>query len=320
MMKGNRLVLILLSIFFLIMASQVQAIETEEEQQLGDPSPPIHLGKMSIMEGTTKIKLNNDNLIEVKSGTQQDIYHFVIDYEFKEGSNINQEKWEFIINMSGIIDSSPKIEHREFFEDNWINNDEGRGEIWVEITGYDIWIENQNFITVTCNRYADVLWTGDFDLIDRASENVLVRVKDFPAPELQWAANEGSSWQSDESGENALTKTFTVTNVGEYETEEASLNIEGSDNFEIIEGDTTISLEAGESYTITVGFTPKSNGWYYANLTSSNTDEWYFKSTDFAIKGHVGKGKSKALAYMSIYEKIMEQFPLIQKILRTLEI
>lgn len=325
-MKIRKIVLILLTIISIVIVSGIDAVEIKKDTEqltLGDPTPPIELGKMTIMDGTTKIKLKNDNLIKIKDGNQSEIYHFVIDYEFKEGSNVNQEKWVFTINMSGILDTSAEenlqVEHSVIFEDHYYNNDEARGEIWIDISGEDIWLENNNFITVDCKRYADILWISDFNLIDQANENVLIRAENFPAPELTWSTPDGAKWEVDETGSEKLFKTFVLTNTGRWPTENAEIKLTSdTDAFQLETDLTTVSLDPDEQHSVVVSFTPSSRGKKSANLTSTNDNEWYFKGEKLQITGEVPKSKAKIKNFFDEHNIILERMPLVLRLLKLL--
>lgn len=321
-MNGKiKIVLIILSLLSLAFVSGVEAAITNTQTNQGNinttGSPnQIYLGKMKIIDGVSTIKLEHDNLITIDGGSQEEMYIFIIDYVFKENS-INQEKWVFKIEISGEISNSPKTSEEVIFLDNWWNEDEGSGELWLEVSGYDLWTLNNNYITVRCEQWMDILWLGNFGLVDSAEEIILVKTQNFPAPVLTWSAPDGDTWQIRKLGDQTEPKRFIITNTGEWKSKGIEINLVGSSDFSIIEGETTISLDPEESHELTVSFKPASKGTKTAKLTAVNNDEWYCESSNMTITGRVGRSRSRILNYFGIFS-LIEKMPILQKILQKL--
>jgi hypothetical protein len=273
----------------------------------------IYLGKMGIVEDECIINLEHDNLLTIDGGTQNDTFHFVIDYVFEE-CNIDQEKWCFKINMSGVANTSTKIVHEVIFDDNWWLNDEADGEIWIEVSGYDIWLLNENFITVECKKYSDILWLTDFALVDQSLEKMVVKTKNFPAPEISWSVPDGEVFQVNRVN-NKVTKDVILTNEGGWTTVDLNIDFSGSSDFKIVDGQKDkITLAPRQTHTLTVEFNPTSRVSKTASFLAFNNAEWYCEDSELTINGQVGRARFKS----NILSNILVKFPLLQQLLLNL--
>lgn len=334
--------IILTALFFSSISSV--GISTNKSNNLILSDPPhdydqeFFIGTMKIINGECSIEYSsdvNDNEVTIDAedgGNQTSYYKFVINYEYDEGGfwsidNKAKEKWafEFKLNQHS-HDSEDKYEDFfTFIDGNNGTRDVGSGQLWIEGCGEELWYWNDYEIFLKC-KYS-YMCNGSWCFGDLEDPNLDITCTNFPAPELEWTALDGTNF-GDIKKHNQGEKRFQLTNTGGYLAEDIEIYVEdvddnGDDYSFFLEPytDTRIDLDPGESSKeITVIFQPNVVGtdfegrliaeqWEYED---DDHKPWWAVESELTLNGNGAKVKSKSCR---IFEKIKIDFPFLREFL-----